>query len=122
LGRTTLTVVLIGVLAGPQAGCSFLFVKRPPPVESRHGRVHCTSSTIAPVLDTLGAGGMFVHTALTVSAPDTQYVRALPISRNADIALGISLTALYVASTIAGFAWTSECGEARAGPQRNDKE
>jgi len=120
--KRPLTLILIAALTGPQAGCSFLFVQRPPPAESRRGKVRCTSSTIAPVMDTIGAGGLFVHTALTVSAPDAQYVGALPISRHADIALGIGLTTLYVASTIAGFAWTSDCREARAVPQRNDTE
>jgi hypothetical protein len=114
--RAALTLVLIAALAGPQAGCSFLFVQKPPPEESRRGSgrvVDCTSSNAAPVIDGLVMGFQMVRTALALSASDAQYAGA-PISREADITFGISLTALFAASMIAGFGWTSDCRDAMA--------
>ena len=114
MARTALTFVLIGALAGPQAGCSFLFVQKPPPAESRRGGVvDCTSANVAPVVDMLVTGWQLVRTGLALGATDAQYQGA-PISRDADITFGISLTALFAASMIAGFGWTSDCREAMA--------
>jgi hypothetical protein len=113
--RTALTFLLIAALAGPQAGCSFLFVQRPPPTENRHRGtvVDCTSSTVAPVIDGLVMGFQMVRTVLALGATDAQYQGA-PISRDADITFGVVLTGLFATSMIAGFGWTSECRDAMA--------
>jgi len=114
LARTALIFVLIGALAAPQAGCSFLFVQKPPPAESRRGGVvDCTSANVAPVLDGLVMGFQMVRTGLAMGATDSQYQGA-PIDRSADIMFGIGLTTLFAASMIAGFGWTSDCREAIA--------
>jgi len=114
LARTALAFVLIGALAGPQAGCSFLFVQAPEPAESRHGRVvDCTSSTAAPVIDMLVMGWQIVRTVVALGATDGQYQGA-PITREGDITLGLSLTALFAGSMMAGFHWTSDCRDAIA--------
>jgi hypothetical protein len=112
LARTALSLVLIAALVGPQAGCSFLFVQRPPPEEGRRrGEVNCTTSNVAPVIDMLVAGFQIVRTGLALSATEAQY-RGAAISRDEDITLGVSLTALFAASMIAGFGMTSDCREA----------
>jgi hypothetical protein len=116
LARTGLTIVLIAALAGPQAGCSFLFVQKAPPPESRRGsnRVFdCTSSTVAPVIDALVMTFQMTRTFMALNASDAQYTGA-PISRDEDITLGVSLTGLFATSMIAGFGWTSDCREAMA--------
>jgi hypothetical protein len=114
LARAALTLVLIGALVGPQAGCSFLFVQTPEPKEARRGQVvDCTSSNAAPVIDMLVMGWQIVRTLIALGATDEQY-RGAPITREADITLGISLTALFGGSMAAGFSWTKECREALA--------
>src|SRR5262245_56755258 len=114
LASTTLTLALIAALAVPQAGCSFVFVERPPPVESRRrGEVDCTTSNVPPVLDMLVAGWQIVRTGLALSATDAQYSGA-PFSRDTDIILGVSLTGLFVTSMIVGFGRTSDCRDAMA--------
>ena len=114
LARTALTFLLIGALAGSQVGCSFLFVQTPEPKETRRGQVvDCTSSNAAPVIDMLVMGFQIVRTLLALGASDAQYQGA-PISREADITLGIGLTALFGGSMVSGFHWTSDCREALA--------
>jgi hypothetical protein len=107
--RTALTLVLIGTLLGPPAGCSFLFVQAPSP-ESHRGVRACTSSNAAPVIDLLIGGFQLVRTLSALGATDAQYANA-PISRDADITFGIGLLTLFTGSAIAGFNWTSQCRE-----------
>jgi hypothetical protein len=107
--RAPLTLVLIAALAGSQAGCSFLFVQAPTP-ESHRGVRECTSSSAAPVIDLLIGGFQLVRTLSALGAADDAY-RGAPISREADVTLGISLLTLFTASAVEGFKWTSECRE-----------
>jgi len=101
------------------SGCSLLFVNappKPPPVEpSARAEVSCTSSKAAPVLDTVFATLEVGRTALAAAAPDSTYQNA-PISRGADIALGIGFASLFLASAVYGFTQTSEC-RALKGPE-----
>jgi len=112
LASTALTLVLIAALAAPQADCSFLFVERPPPAESRRaGAVTCSTSAVAPVLDMLIAGWQVARTGLALAATDADY-RGAPFSRDTDIILGVTLAGLFATSMIAGFGWTSDCRDA----------
>jgi hypothetical protein len=112
-GQIALTFVLIAILVCPQAGCSFLFVQRPPSAAEGHRGVAggCTSSSVAPVLDGLVTALQVVRTVAAAGATDAQYMGA-PISRGADISIGFALTMLFGASAIAGFTWTADCREA----------
>jgi hypothetical protein len=101
------------------SGCSLLFVTappKPPPVEpSARAEVSCTSGKAAPVLDTVFATLEVARTALAAAAPDSTYQNA-PISRGADIALGLGFTALFLGSAVYGFTQTSQC-KALKGPE-----
>jgi hypothetical protein len=93
--------------------CSWLFVKGPPPerVDLKYFG-DCSSSKAAPVVDTVVAGLETVRTVYALSAENSAYDH-LPISRGADIALGLGLTALFTASAVYGYGATSECAHAQ---------
>lgn len=103
-------------------GCSYIFVTGPPPVEQRHSDLvaDCSTGTFLPFLD-MGIGGYQIfRTAVAVGASDHEYAAA-PISREADVAFGIGLSALFVASAIYGFGETSACSDYIAGPTRREE-
>ncbi len=100
-------------------GCSFIFVTPPPDDPSRSqasdgeaspppATIDCTSSVLAPILDTAVAGYQLFRTGYALQADRSQYVNS-PISRDADIAFGVGLSGLFIASTIYGFVNTSAC-------------
>jgi hypothetical protein len=93
--------------------CSWLFVKSPPPqhVDLKYFG-DCTSSKAAPVVDTVVAGLETLRTVYALSAENSAYDH-LPISRGADIALGLGLTALFTASAVYGYGNTAECAHAQ---------
>src|SRR3954464_7520626 len=96
-------------------GCSFIFVT--PPSSSADGNVastspagECTTSRLAPGLDSAFGALEVVRTGVALAADDSVYSDPKqPLSRGADIALGLGLTALFVGSAIYGFANTSRC-------------
>jgi hypothetical protein len=107
-------------LAIMTSGCSFIFVNGPPdpppppPGPGQYAMVpECTTSRAWPIVDTIVGGYQVVRTVYAVSAPDSAYSSA-PISREVDIAAGVSLTALFVASAITGYGRTSACDDFRA--------
>jgi hypothetical protein len=73
----------------------------------------CTSSKAAPIIDTVLAGYEVVRTAAAVAASDRTY-DDLPISRGADIGLGLGFLALFGASAAYGYVVTSACSDAKA--------
>jgi hypothetical protein len=111
--RTAVGLAVLLALAGPASGCSFLFVTRPPPPAERGRNFDCTSSNVAPVIDTLIAGWQVIRTVIALSAPESAYTNA-PLSRGADIGVGIGLLGLFAASAGTGYNATSECREALA--------
>lgn len=94
-------------LAVTSSGCSFIFVKAPPPFAT------CTGSPLAPVVDTLAAGLEAVRTVIALGATDDSY-KGAPISRGADIGIGAGLAALFVSSAAYGYVVTKKCNDARA--------
>lgn len=105
--------LLCVVCAVLSSGCSVLFVQSPPsdardlPLSEE---VECSTSKVAPVIDVALATTQVVGTAYALSRSDY----SAPISKEADVALGIGLTAAYAASAIHGFSATGECIDARA--------
>lgn len=83
-------------------------VERIPPSE----RVECTSSKLAPAIDTVVAGYQVYRTIAAMSAKDSVYTGA-PISREADIGFGVGLAALFGAAAIYGYSVTGSCAEAK---------
>ncbi len=94
----------------PTAGCSLVFVEPPPKVAegSRPAPVDCTTSKAAPALDSIAAGLEVVRMAYAASADDKDY-KDFPISREADIALGLTFATLFAGSAIYGYTKTSTC-------------
>ena len=101
-------------------GCSFLFVSPPPSNAGYAGSVRsiepvkCTTSKAAPVVDTVIAGLEGIRTGLALGAKDSAYQDA-PISRGADIGLGVGLFALFAASAAYGYVVTGNCLDANGG-------
>jgi hypothetical protein len=62
--------LLLPVLASPSAGCGFLAVNGPPPVEQRAAGWTCTNSNELPALDTV-----FAVAATAVGLYETQQPR-----------------------------------------------
>ena len=103
-------------LALPLSGCSFLFVDAPPAHPERystHSEMPCTSSKVAPIIDSVLAGYEVVRTATAVARSDDAYDE-LPISRGADIGLGLGFLALFGASAAYGYVVTAQCSDAKA--------
>jgi hypothetical protein len=93
------------------SGCSLVFVT-PPPEDGRMLRktAGCTSSVAAPVVDSLIGAFQVVRTGLAVAADDSAYADPKqPLTRDADIGIGLGLTALFVGSAAYGFVHTAEC-------------
>jgi hypothetical protein len=103
------------VLGLATSGCSFIFVTQPPAQaeQASHPTADCSTSRAAPVVDGIITGYQVVRTIYATQAPDSAYQGA-PISRGADIGLGLSFTALFLASTIYGAVNTSECRDFKA--------
>lgn len=101
-------------------GCSFIFVKPPPspePGTTSAGPGRCTSSKVAPVLDTLFTGLEGARIVYAATAADSVYSDPKqPLSRGTDIALGVGFAALFLSSAVYGYINTAECSERRKGP------
>ena len=107
------------------SGCSFIFVTPPPAhaEQASNPTADCSTSRVAPVVDGIITGYQVVRTVYATQAPDSAYQGA-PIGRGADIGLGLSFTALFLASTIYGAVYTTECRDfkARADEQERAEE
>jgi hypothetical protein len=113
LGLSRAVAGVMGGLVPLVCGCSFLFIKKPPaePEKLRKDVAPiCTSSRIAPVLDTAVAGFEIYRTAYAAGADDSAY-QDFPISREDDIALGLTFMALFGASAIYGYVNTTRCSK-----------
>lgn len=120
-------VLLIGVSTCLSSGCSLLFVKAPPaavPQLDAAPTEDCTSSRAAPILDTIFAGLEAARTGVALAVDDSVYDSPnQPLSRGADVALGVGFTALFLGSAIYGYLTTARCDRAQRGeiepaPQR----
>ena len=108
--------LLAGLLAFASSGCSLLFIKGPSDTSHSQFRpgssVKCTSSKVAPALDTVFAGLEVLRTGLAAGADDSVYNNPnQPLSREADIALGIGFASLFLGSAIYGYATTAACSK-----------
>lgn len=113
--RSTIMGSLCLVVGFLSSGCSMLFVESTPPNASKLPRsepLECTTSQVAPTVDLVMTGLQVLRTAYAASQSDGAY-RSVPISRGADIGLGIGLTAAYGASMIYGYSETRDCRQAK---------
>jgi hypothetical protein len=113
-----LSILLLGLAS---SGCSFIFVTPPPAHAEQASQPYadCSTSRAAPVIDGIIAGYQVVRTIYATQAPDSSYQGA-PISRGADIGLGLGFAGLFLASTIYGTMETSECRDFKARTGEHD--
>lgn len=119
--RARIVVSLLQLPLLFSTGCSFLFVQAPPAGHAELSQFDCTSSMAAPVLDTVAAGFQVVRTGIALAADEADYAD-FPLSRGADIALGLGFTALFTAAFVHGFSTTADCEDAKSAlAQRSDQ-
>jgi hypothetical protein len=119
-----LSLCVVGLFAMGNTGCSLLFVTPP---RSHAGvsasRDKCTSSKAPPVLDTIITGLQLARTVYAAAAPDSVYRDPKqPLSRGADIGLGLGFSALFLGSAIYGYGATSRCAEREPKRLRDEDE
>jgi hypothetical protein len=117
--RGSSRVFALATLLVTSPGCSFLFVRTAPSpdggIVSRSQPGECTSSRLAPGFDTGIGAFQLVRTGMAVAADDSVYDDPDQLlSREADIAIGASLAALFVGSAVYGFVHTGRCSALRA--------
>ena len=100
------------LLLPPLSGCSLLFVESPPP--SHHQRLRyfdCTSSRLAPIVDTVVATsyGLTGVAMAAYAADDEVRGDAVPM-----VLLPLGVAALFGVSAAHGFSTTSDCEDAKA--------
>lgn len=99
-------------------GCSPTFMT-PPPSGGAAGvarpNVDCTTSYAWPVVDTVLAAYQLGGVAYAATLDDSRY-DGYPISRQADMAIGAGLGAVFVASATYGYIAASRCRRIRQGP------
>jgi hypothetical protein len=107
------------LLAGAAcSGCSLTFVTPPPAaVAPGNARPHvdCTTSNVAPVVDSVLTGYEAFRVGFAALGPDSAYRRS-PIDRDADLALGLVFGAAFAGSAIYGFVSTARCRRIKQGP------
>ena len=112
---------MLACTAPTLGGCSFVFSSGPSSDAVRSplsAPVDCSTSKVPPVLDTIITGFQVARTGLAASAEDKVY-RDSSLSREADIGIGIGLTALFLGSAIYGYHATSMCTKVNS-PEQPD--
>ncbi len=107
------------LLAGAACGgCSLTFVTPPPSAvapSAARPHVDCTTSNVAPILDSVLTGYEAFRVGFAALGPDSAYRRS-PIDRDADLALGVAFGAAFAGSAIYGFVSTARCRRIKQGP------
>jgi hypothetical protein len=106
--------IALAIAGAMTCGCSFVFVSGPPDHPEKlppQMPLDCTTSRAAPILDGVFAGYETFRTTYALTRKESEY-RDFPISRGADIGIGIGLTALFVVSMAYGFTATNDCEDA----------
>lgn len=101
-----MTVLAVAI---SQAGCSRIFLK---PAHHYNGVVNrqCSTGQGLPTADVLFATLQGVRTVVALTADDSTYAHA-PLSREADVGLGLVFLSSFVASAAYGFSEVSSCRE-----------
>ena len=105
------------------SGCSFAFVSGPPPDHARLSYFDCTTSRLAPVLDTVLTGLMALNVLTLAAASDADWASSnhcnqgdpnCPVlSRNGAMIIDGALGVAGAAGMIYGFSKTGACREAK---------
>lgn len=102
--KTTALLLALTLLVN---GCSMLFV-RPPRPSGGAGPGGCTTNKVAPVLDTMFTGWQAVRITIAATASEDAY-RGAPLTREADLLIGVLLGVVGASSAIYGFSAVNEC-------------
>lgn len=89
------------------SGCSWCFVQGPPEHHEQLRYFDCTTSKVAPVIDTAGGVIYGITGGTAVLSGDTK-------DREASIAALAAMSAASAASAVYGFLKTSDCEDAKA--------
>lgn len=101
-------------LALVSGGCSFAFVSGPPRHHEKLPIFDCTSSNLVPILDTIFTTLQAIRVGYALSRSDEDYeMTDQPLSRNADLTLGLIFGALGAAGMYYGYTNTSRCRVAK---------
>jgi len=109
----------LGMAALSSAGCSFLFMSRPPePVVTPNYPVECTSSRAAPVLDTIcaayhGVAGIAILATPACSQEPEDVCIYDAGDKAAVAAVMLGAAALCTASAVSGFRSAGRCREVK---------
>jgi hypothetical protein len=98
------------------AGCSVLFTTSPPSDAERlpaGAPIECTTTKAAPIVDSVLAGLQVARVGLAAAADDSVY-RDAPISREADIGIGVAMATLFLSSAVYGYSVTGRCADLKA--------
>jgi hypothetical protein len=108
-----LTILLLGLL--PSSGCSFVLVDGPPPASASAMQVECTTSRVAPIVDTIVAIAQVYTIGFAATASDAEYEsRGVKISRGWDVVAGAAVLGLFGASAVVGYGRVNDCRRAKA--------
>jgi hypothetical protein len=121
-GAARTGLVLVIALSAGMCGCSFVFMRAapstPPPRPAQSTvpstEVECTSSRLAPVVDTLGAvvtGGLTLLLAVCPGDPDYEGEESPPTC-DWQLAAAAVGTVAYVVSAAYGFSTAANCDRA----------
>ena len=103
-------------LALTWSGCSLLFTNKAPDAPEKlpaRATVECTTSVVAPVIDSIIGSYQVVRTGMAIKADESDYGDNPTISREMDIAFGATLAVLFASSAIYGFGVTNECRDVK---------
>jgi hypothetical protein len=109
------------VIAACCGGCSLTFVTPPPRATPGAARPHvdCTTSNVAPILDSVLTGYEAVRVGFAAFGPESAYRRS-PIDRKTDLALGVAFGAAFAGSAVYGYLATARCRRIKQGPPAGD--
>jgi hypothetical protein len=100
------------------SGCSLLFTKKPPPSTENlpvTTPARCTSSLVAPVVDSIIGAYQIVRSGVAINADDSAYDgNPVGINRGMDIGFGVTLATVFLTSAVYGFVVTNNCREFKA--------
>jgi hypothetical protein len=92
---------------------------RPPAPGFARPHVDCTSSNVAPILDTAAAVYQLAGVAYLSTLDDSRFAN-YPISRRSDMALGGALAAGFAGAAVYGYISAARCRRIKQGPPGGD--
>jgi hypothetical protein len=104
--RRSSGLLLVAVVLLLLPGCSWIFVDRLPENHGSRREYNCTTSSAAPVVDTI-LTATNLGSSLYVAGQDNVK------NREAAVTLGLTVAVVWASSAVYGYRATSECREAK---------